>query len=129
MTKLSDLIKIGINQDTIAIQGVKIPVIFTFSSFPYIEEAYGKEYHEFEHELNEMMLNGSLRLGKKETKLMHALIYGMVRAGGTECTPHELETSIPFPDLVPIFQTVLHIFNNQHFQDEDFAKIKSDEKK
>lgn len=129
MTKLSDLIKIGINQDTITIQGVEIPVIFTFMSFPFIEEAYGKPYHIFEQELNEMMAKGEVRLGHNETKLMYALIYGMVRAGGTECTPKELESSIPFPDLVSIFQAVLNIFNNQHFQDSDFAKIKSDEKK
>ncbi|RPF55444.1 hypothetical protein [Aquisalibacillus elongatus] len=40
MAKLSELV--NVNRDTIKIQGVDISIIFTFISFPYVEETYGK---------------------------------------------------------------------------------------
>lgn len=128
MTKLSDLIDIKINQDTIKIQGVKIPVLFTFTAFPLVEEAYGKEYGIFEKELNNMLKDGKVVLGKKEVKLMNALIYAMVKSAGTDCTPYEIETSIPPSDLPAIFQKVLGIFNNQNFQFTDMEKLKTEKK-
>ena len=128
MNKLSNLVNVKINQETIQIQGVKIPVIFTFASFPYIEEAYGEEYGVFEKEVNAMLKNGQLTLGRKEVKLMNALIYAMVMSGGTECTPEEIENSIPLSDLPAIFQTTLNIFNNQNFQFADMEKIKTEKK-
>lgn len=128
MAKLSDLVNVNINRDTIKIQGVDIPVIFTMKSFPYVEEAYGKPYHLFEKDLNRMLQKGKVRLGKKEIKLMSALIYAMVRSGGTECTPQELEGAVPIQDLPDIFQTVLNIFNNQMFQKSDMEKIKTEKK-
>mgnify|MGYP000864583247 CR=1 FL=1 len=128
MAKLSDLVNVNINRDTIKIQNVDIPVIFTMKSFPYVEEAYGKPYHIFERDLNRMLQNGKVILGKNEIRLMSALIYAMVRSGGTECTPKELEGAIPLSDLPGIFQTVLSIFNNQMFQKEDMDKIKTEKK-
>jgi len=128
LAKLSDLVNVNINRDTIQIQGVSIPVIFTMKSFPYIEEAYGKPYHIFEKDINRMLQKGRLTLGKKEVRLMNALIYAMVRSGGTECTPKELEGSIPLSDLPDIFKTVFNIFNNQMFQKEDMDKIKTEKK-
>lgn len=128
MAKLSDLVNVNINRDTIRIQGVSIPVIFTMKSFPFVEEAYGKAYHIFEKDINKMLVNGTVILGKKETKLMYALIYAMVKSGGTDCTPYELENSIPISDLEGIFQTVLDIFNRQNFQKEDMEKIKTEKK-
>lgn len=128
MAKLSDLVNVNINRDTIRIQGVEIPVIFTMKSFPYVEEAYGKPYHVFEKDMNRMLKKGQVRLGKNEIRLMHALIYSMIRSGGTECTPKEIEGAIPMSDLPDIFQTVLSIFNNQMFQKEDMEKIKTEKK-
>jgi hypothetical protein len=128
MAKLSDLVNVNINRDTIKIQGVSIPVIFTMKSFPFVEEAYGKAYHLFEKEINKMLITGTVVLGRKETKLMYALIYAMVKSGGTDCTPYELENSIPISDLEGIFQTVLDIFNRQNFQMEDMKKIKNEKK-
>ena len=75
-----------------------------------------------------MLRKGRITLGKNEMRLMHALIYAMVRSGGTECTPKELEGAIPMNDLPGIFQTVLNIFNNQQFQKEDMEKIKTEKK-
>lgn len=128
MAKLKDLVNVNINRDVIKIQGVDIPVIFTFKSFPYLEEAYGKPYHVFEKELNQMMKKDKVRLGKRETQLMYALIYAMVRSGGTECTPKELEGAIPLTDLPNIFQVILPIFNRQIFQPKDANKIKTEKK-
>lgn len=128
MAKLKDLVNVNINRDVIKIQGVDIPVIFTFKSFPYLEEAYGKPYHIFEKELNQMMKKGKVRLGKRETHLMYSLIYAMVRSGGTECTPEELEGAIPLNDLPGIFEVILPIFNRQIFQPKDANKIKTEKK-
>ncbi|MFI8710253.1 hypothetical protein ACIGHG_25325 [Bacillus sp. NPDC077411] len=128
MARLSDLVNVNINVNTIKIQGVKIPVIFTFESFPYVEEAYGKSYHEFEKEMNETLEKGSFSLGEKEAKLMRSLIYAMVRSGGTECTPTEVKNAIPLYDLPDIFQVVFQIFNGQNFQHSDMEKLKQEKK-
>lgn len=128
MARLRDLVNTNINKDVIRIQGVEIPVIFTMQSFPYVEEAYRKPYHLFERDLNSMLGKRSFKLGKKEAKLMHALIYSMVRSGGTECTPSEIENSIPMSDLPAIFQVVIDIFSNQNFQKSDMEKMKTEKK-
>ncbi|PFR11224.1 hypothetical protein COK10_10775 [Bacillus anthracis] len=129
MARLSDLVNVEININKIKIQGVEIPVIFSFESFPYVEESYGKPYHEFEKEMNDMVKQGSFSLGEKEAKLMRSLIYAMVRSGGTECTPTEIKHAIPLYDVPGVFQVVWDIFNNQNFQTEDMEKLKKDEKK
>ncbi len=36
MARLSDLVNVNITRNSIKIQGVSIPVIFTFESFPYL---------------------------------------------------------------------------------------------
>lgn len=128
MARLSDLVNVDINRNTIKIQGVQIPVIFTFKSFPYVEEAYGKSYGKFEQEMHKMMENGQITLGKKEIKLMHALIYAMVRSGGTDCTISEIENAIPLIDLPGIFQVAIDLFNNQNFQKTDMDKLKTEKK-
>lgn len=128
MAKLKDLVNVNINRDVIKIQGVEIPVIFTFKAFPFVEEAYGKPYHLFEKDLNKMLTKGQIRLGRNETRLMSSLIYAMVRSGGTECTPKELENAIPMSDLTHIFEVVLRIFSDQRFQKEDMDKIKQEKK-
>ncbi|WP_018664620.1 hypothetical protein [Heyndrickxia acidiproducens] len=128
MARLSDLVNVNINRDTIRIQNAQIPVIFTMKSFPYVEEAYGKPYHVFERDVNRMLDKGKVTLGKREVKLMNALIYAMVRSGGTECTPAEIENAIPLSDLPAIFETAFNIFSNQNFQVEDAEKIKQEKK-
>lgn len=128
MAKLSELVKTNLNKDTISIQGTPIPVVFTMRSFPFIEQAYGKKYVIFEKELNTMMSKENLLMGHRETKLMYSLVYGMVRSGGTDCTPSELEGSIPFADLPDIFDKVVGIFNNQNFQKSDMDRMKTEKK-
>ena len=128
MARLSDLVNVNINVNTIKIQGVEIPVVFTFESFPYVEESYGKEYHEFEKEMNDMMKKGQFSLGEKEAKLMRSLIYAMIRSGGTECTSEEIKNAIPLYDLPDIFQVVFQIFSGQTFQYSDMEKLKQEKK-
>lgn len=128
MAKLSNLVNVNINRNAIKIQGVDIPVVFTFKSFPYVEEAYGKSYEAFEKDVNNMLKNGQFTLGKREIKLMNALIYAMVRSGGTDCTPYELEYSIPLSDLPGIFQKAFDLFQDQNFQKSDMDKLKQEKK-
>lgn len=128
MARLSDLVNVDINRNTIKIQKAQIPVIFTMESFPYLEEAYGKPYHEFQKEMNDMLKTGTVTMGKNETKLMYILIYSMVRSGGTECTLDEIKGAIPLNDLPDIFQSVFEIFNNQDFQKSDMEKLKQEKK-
>lgn len=128
MARLSDLVNVDINRDTITIQKVEFPVIFTFESFPYVEEAYGKPYEEFEKELQEMLGKSDLVMGEYEVRLMRVLIYAMMRSGGTECTLEEVKGSIPLHDLPNVFQAVINIFSNQNFQFEDMEKLKTEKK-
>ena len=128
MARLSDLINININRNTIKIQGVDIPVIFTFKSFPYVEEAYGKSYGAFEKDLNSMLKKGKVNLGEKEINLMNALIFAMIRSGGTDTTIAEVENAIPLADLPDIFEVAFDLFNNQIFQDADQEKVKQEKK-
>jgi hypothetical protein len=123
MAKLSDLIDVKMSADTITVQGTKIPVHLGFSAFEYIAEAYGGSYHKFENELNLMLKRGNVVLDAHTTKLMRALVYGLVRAGGTETTPQELEQAIPLQDVPEVFNTVLDIFARQNFDQKDSAKI------
>ncbi|ANY29977.1 TPA: hypothetical protein ACGXMH_004552 [Bacillus mobilis] len=128
MARLSDLVNVNINVNAIKIQKVEIPVVFTFESFPYLEEAFGKPYHEFQKEMNDMLETGTVTMGKREIRLMYILIYTMMRTGGTECTLEEVKGSIPLNDLPGVFQSVFEIFNNQDFQDEDMEKLKQEKK-
>jgi hypothetical protein len=128
MAKLSELVNIDINRNTIQIQGVQIPVIFTFKSFPYVEEAFGSSYGTFEKEMHKMLNKGKFTLGKKEIKLMNSLIYAMVRSGGTDCTFSEIENAIPLTDLPGIFQVAIDLFNDQNFQKADMDKLKTEKK-
>lgn len=131
MAKLSDLIDVNINRDVIQIQGVEIPIMFTITSFAYVEEAYGEPYKAFEENLNAILQKGKgkVRLGENEVRYINTLIYAMIRSGGTEATFQEIESSIPPGDLPSIFKKVLSVFNNQNFQISDANKIKSSKKK
>ena len=132
MAKLSDLINTGINTEVVRIQGVEIPIMFAMDTFNYVQSAYGKPYKIFEQDLNRMLMKkgGKVHLGNNEMKIMYALIYGMVRTGGTECTLQEIRGGTPIKDLQEIFQKVLDVFNEQDFQIKDMNRLKrSTEKK
>ncbi|WP_413508890.1 hypothetical protein [Carnobacterium maltaromaticum] len=126
MAKLSDLVRIdgGENSGSILIQDQRIPVVFSVECMEHIGDVYGADYAVFERDMNKMLTasNGKLRVTKENLKIIRALIYGMVRSGGTECTPDELYSSIPFNQLTAIYSVCMGIFTNQAFQEEDLKK-------
>jgi hypothetical protein len=129
MAKLKDLIKLDDQQDIIKIQGVDIPVRFDMQSFDFIEEAYGSSYPQFEKDMNKMLQGKQVNMSTGATfKLMMAMIYGMVRSGGTECTPAELKQAISIKDVADIFKQVIEIWQGQYFQSADGEKIKQGKK-
>ncbi|EEM38342.1 hypothetical protein bthur0004_57670 [Bacillus thuringiensis serovar sotto str. T04001] len=78
--------------------------------------------------MNDMLGKGQFSLGENEAKLMRALIYAMVRSGGTECTLDEIKGAIPMNDLPDIFIVVYEIFSGQTFQNSDMEKLKQEKK-
>lgn len=128
MAKLSDLIKIKDQMPTITIQGVKIPIHFGFDALDYVAEAYGTSYTIFEHDFNKLMKQKTVQLNHNALKLINALVYGMVRSGGTETTPQELSQAIGINDIPGIYDAVTEVFLSENFQNSDAEKIKSDPK-
>ncbi|WPH51261.1 hypothetical protein SHT69_08070 [Enterococcus faecalis] len=128
MAKLRDLVNVNVNVEHIAIQGEKIPIMFSMSALDYIQEAYGKPYPVFERDLNNMMKQKQVTLRGNELKLIRSLMYGMVRAGGTECTIKELEGAIAINEIVSAYETVMDVFMNGNFQQKDLETVKKQPK-
>ena len=63
-----------------------------------------------------------------ELKIIRSLMYGMVRAGGTECTIKELEGAIAINEIVSAYETVMDVFVNGNFQQKDLETVKATEK-
>lgn len=70
------------------------------------------------------MQRKQVQMGVKELKLINALIYGVVRTGGTETTPEELANTIPFNDFNHIVEDVMGLFNDSYFEESDLKKLK-----
>ncbi|EUJ41978.1 hypothetical protein [Brochothrix campestris] len=121
MAKLSDLVNVSHNSDVVTIQKAEIPISFGMESMEYIGDVYG-EYAQFERDINEFLKEGTITFKSSTLKIIRALIYGMVRSGGTECTPEELNASMPFNTLPAIFETCLDVFTRQNFQESDLKK-------
>ncbi|EGO6642699.1 hypothetical protein [Enterococcus faecalis] len=128
MAKLRDLVNVNVNVEHIEIQGEKIPIMFSMSALDYIQEAYGKPYPIFERDLNNMMKQKQVTLRGNELKLIRSLMYGMVRAGGTECTIKELEGAIAINEIVSAYETVMDVFMNGNFQQKDLETVKKQPK-
>ncbi len=128
MAKLRDLVNVNVNVDHIDIQGEQIPIMFSMSALDYIQEAYGTPYPVFERDLNNMMKQKQVTLRGNELKLIRSLMYGMVRAGGTECTIKELEGAIAINEIVSAYETVMDVFMNGNFQQKDLETVKKQPK-
>lgn len=135
MAKLSELVNVGETNDVITLHGIsnnggdlELPIAFTMGTLDYVAEAYGKPFAQFEKEMNKMMGKEILMRGK-ELKILNALIYGVVRTGGTETTPDELARIIPFADMNGIAQSVMTVFNTSYFQAKDIGKLKDNDQK
>jgi hypothetical protein len=129
MATLKELgINVGVNHHFITIQNVKVPIAFTMESMEHITDVYGEDYFVFEQDLNKMLLdkNGKQRKTliptRENMKIMRALIYSMVRTGGTETDPNELERAIPFSQVPDIYSACMEVFLEQNFQESDVKK-------
>lgn len=129
MAKLSDLINVNENKDHVTIQGVEIPIAFTMQTMEFVAEGYGKSFAQLEKDLNAMFKKKVVTMGNKELKLISALLYGMVRSGGTETTVEELIQSIPFNEVPQVANELMRVFNDKYFQPEDYAKLKDNGEK
>ncbi|WP_261809553.1 hypothetical protein [Levilactobacillus humaensis] len=123
MAKLKDLLPKVSKQETITIQGVEIPIAFTMKSMDYVQEAYGKSFAGFQSDFDKMLKKKTQTLDTAGLKLVNALIYAMVRSGGTETTPDELMNAIGFDDLKPIYEKAMNVFSASAFQPEDAEKL------
>ncbi|SLN00275.1 Phage protein [Brachybacterium faecium] len=121
MAKLSDLVNVNHNVNNITVQEASIPIAFTMETMEFIGDVYG-DYAKFEEDINNFLAAGSITFNAENFKIIRALIYGMIRSGGTECTHKELSNSIPFNQLVPTFQACLEVFTAQNFEVEDLKK-------
>lgn len=123
MARLKDLVDIELNIDHIKIQNEQIPISFGMDAMEYIADVYGEDYSVFEKDLNSEFAGKEVIVAnRKNMKIIRALIYGMVRSGGTECTPEELQRSIPFSQVTSIYQVCLDVFMSQNFEDKDLKK-------
>lgn len=102
--------------------------MFSMSALDYIQEAYGKPYPIFEKDLNQMLQKDQVTLRGNELKIIRSLMYGMVRAGGTECTIKELEGAIAINEIVSAYETVMDVFVNGNFQQKDLETVKKQPK-
>lgn len=123
LARLKDLVDINLNIDFIKIQNEEIPISFGMDAMEYIADIYGDDYSVFEKDLNEEFVGKEVIVAtRKNMKIIRSLIYGMVRSGGTECTPEELQRSIPFSQVTDVYQICLNVFMSQNFEEHDLKK-------
>lgn len=123
MARLKDLVDINLNTDYIRIQNESIPIHFGMDAMEYIADVYGDDYSVFESDLNEEFSGKeNVTATRKNMKIIRSLIYGMVRSGGTECTPEELQRAIPFTQVAEIYQICMDVFMSQNFEEQDLKK-------
>ncbi|MFR3684225.1 MAG: hypothetical protein ACLTXM_04200, partial [Enterococcus sp.] len=114
MATLKDLgIDVGVNLDFVRIQNISVPISFTMATMEFIADVYGEDYTVFERDLNNMLMteNGEQRKtlmpSRGNIKIMRALTYSMIRSGGTQTTPEELERVVPFSQVPELFNTCM----------------------
>ena len=127
MAKLRDLVNVNINVDYLEIQGEKFYYVFNVSIRLYSRSLW-KAVSYFEKDLNQMLQKDQVTLRGNELKIIRSLMYGMVRAGGTECTIKELEGAIAINEIVSAYETVMDVFVNGNFQQKDLETVKSNRK-
>ncbi|MDT2850179.1 hypothetical protein P7H60_13575 [Vagococcus carniphilus] len=129
MAKLSDLIPISEkNKKTeIELKGVKLPIDFNFLAMESIARCYDTptrdgDFSDFEADL-QWLTGKEQALNRRSFRVMSALIYGMVQAGGTECTIDEVKARLDFDmETVNIFEVCFEEFKGKYFQGEDLKK-------
>lgn len=123
MARLKDLVNVEQNIDYIQVQNVKIPISFGMDAMEFIADVYGEDYSVFERDLNqEFVGKEAIQATSTNMKIIRAMIYGMVRSGGTDCSPQELQQSIPFSQISAIYDVCLNVFMAQNFEEQDLKK-------
>lgn len=116
------------NQDTVTIDGHDFPIVLSHESIEYIGIVYGDDYEEFQNHLNDFLKRseGEITLGKiraNDWKIIKSLVYGMLRAGGLEETPHTIFTWLGMrSETVQVFAKCMQVFSKNTFQVEDLKK-------
>lgn len=133
MAKLSDYgIKVEklSNYSTVRIDGHNFPVVLSHEALEYIGVVYGDDYQKFEDDLNDFLKRskGSLSVGQVKSsdwKIIKALVYGMLAAGGLEDSPKDVFAWLGFRnETVEVFTACMEIFSKNTFQVEDIKKSK-----
>lgn len=133
MAKLSDYgIKVEnlSNYSTVKIDGHEFPVILSHEALEYIGVVYGDDYQKFEEDLNDFLKRskGKLSVGtirSSDWKVVKALVYGMLAAGGLEDSPEHVFAWLGFRnETVQVFTACMEIFSKNTFQVEDVKKSK-----
>ena len=129
MARLTDLIPLSEleNKDTVILKNVELPIDFNFLAMEKIASCYDRPGHdgdfsEFEQDI-QWLTQDERVLNTRSFRVMSALIYGMVEAGGTECTISEIKARLDFDDeTVHVFETCFNVFQKKYFDGEDLKK-------
>lgn len=133
MAKLADYgIKVEklSNYSTVKIDGIDFPVVLSHEAMEYIGVVYEDDYQTFENDLNDFLQRskGKLSIGRiksSDWKIIKALVYGMLAAGGLEDSPKDVFAWLGFRDeTVQVFSACMEIFSKNTFQVTDVKKSK-----
>ncbi len=133
MAKLSDYgIKVEnlSNYSTVKIDGNEFPVVLSHEALEYIGVVYGDDYQKFEKDLNDFLRRSNGKLSARvikssDWKVIKALVYGMLAAGGLEDPPADVFAWLGFRnETVQVFTACMEIFSKNTFQVEDVKKSK-----
>ena len=118
------------NRSTVKIDGHDFPVVLSHEAIEYIGIVYGDDYQKFENDLNDFLnrSNGQLTISKiksSDWKIIKALVYGMLAAGGLEESPNDVFAWLGFRnETVEVFTACMEIFSKNTFQVADVKKSK-----
>ena len=116
------------NRSTVNIDGHDFPVVLSHEAIEYIGVVYGEDYQQFEKDLNSFLQRsrGKLTVSKiksNDWKIIKALVYGMLAAGGLEDSPSDVFAWLGLRnETVQVFSKCMEIFSKNTFQVEDVKK-------
>lgn len=131
MAKLSDY---GIQVDklsnvsTVRIDGKDFPIILSHEAIEFIGDVYKNDYAKFQDDLNDFLQRSEgaisvLNMRSSDWKIVKALVYGMLRAGGLEEPPTTIFAWLGMrPATVEVFGKCMEVFSKNGFQVEDVKK-------
>lgn len=103
-------------------------MVLSHEAIEYIGVVYGDDYQQFEKDLNSFLQRsrGKLTVSKiksNDWKIIKALVYGMLAAGGLEDSPSDVFAWLGLRnETVQVFSKCMEIFSKNTFQVEDVKK-------